>query len=90
MHDHVDAGERLGALRPVADVAHPHVGPRRRARRGPVGVDLGVQAVEDADLVAGGQEAIDEERADEPGPAGYQDSHRASAPAGLMRSAGTT
>jgi hypothetical protein len=41
-------------------------------------VDLRVQAVEDADLVTGGGQPLHDERADEPGATGDEDTHRIS------------
>ena len=48
----------------------------------------GMEAVEHDDLVAGGDELVDDVRADEPGPAGHQNPHHTDLPRESQREAG--
>jgi hypothetical protein len=80
VHYRVNAFKGLGALLSVADVSRQKFGLGRQIGGAPVRVDLRVEAVEHSDLMAQCQEAVYQERADESGPPGHENSHPLLAP----------
>jgi hypothetical protein len=74
-HD-IHASQRGVAGASVADIPHPEFGLGREIRTRAVRVRLGIQRVEHAHGVTGGQEAVDQKRPDEPRAPGHQHAHR--------------